>query len=197
MMEFLNFLSTHLHGKSLYAVVIVVGCAIIMPQAIKVWDSWKDLRSGKREIGMEKMKLELLKLRFEIEILKKKISDAADVEPKSFAAPVPAEPSIAAQEAALPKVPSARQWHWVVRLSSRGPSRASVALNLLYALAWTSLLLFGFFLAFALYFVVVPSPDMTSAESGSTLIIFLPGLLGSYLAMYRLRNQRRILAKGG
>ena len=87
--EFLTFLSTKLSGTSLYIVVAVVGCVVMVPQVVKVWDSWKDFRSGKGELAMKKMELEVLKLRYEVEIMKDKLNRTLDAEIKILATPAP------------------------------------------------------------------------------------------------------------
>jgi len=193
MVDFLTFLSSHLSGPALYIVVAVVGCALLVPQVVKVWDSWRDFRSGKGELAVKKMQLEVLKLRYEVEVMKDKLARPLDADTKPLASSLPIESSIAPSSAPLPAIHHTSQWAWVRQLASYNRSGAIVLLKVLRIFAWLALVAFGGFLAATLYYVVSPPPGLTTSSAASTLILFLPGTLASYLAVHRLKIQMRVL----
>jgi hypothetical protein len=191
--EFLTFLSDHLTGRAHFLVVAVIGCVLIVPPIVKIWDSWKDFRSGKGELTVKKMQLEVLKLRYEVEIMKDKLARPLDADSKSLPTPSSIESVIGPQSAPLPTIPHTKQWAWLRRLAAYNRSGAIALLKLLRILAWLALITFGGFLAATLYYIEAPPPGLTASGAASTLILFLPGTLACYLAVHRLKIQMRVL----
>lgn len=193
--ELFKFLSTNLSGASLYIVVAVIGCVVMVPQVVKVWDSWKDFRSGKGELAVKKMQLEVLKLRYEVELMKDKLNRPLDAEIRILATPAPIESHAAPQTGPAQAIGHPKQWVWLRKLASHNRFGANLLLMLLRVLAWIALVSFGGFLAATLYYIKSPPKDMTTAEAASTLIVFLPGTLACYLAVHRLKIQSRMLSR--
>ncbi len=157
------------------------------PRLLEFYRSWLDLRIGRRSLLIEKERLTLLKLRYEIEALKTQHTlPEIEVELGSAVTAMEAPTAAPAPEPATPDDSAGWGLGWMSR-----------ATWLLSGLLWSGQVISILFVGmFALSIVVVPAVFFTSAEMGagealwaSVVLILVYGLL-AYLS-YRLFKKAR------
>lgn len=133
-------------GIAVYAIVTLV---FLVPQIIRARKEWLETRQGTRHLHDEKLRLEIVKLRYEISRLKRGSPDGEGAESAQSGAVVPemsgaegpsqeinasegaAQQDVAAQPAE-PKPPdhtqTVKMWPWVERLARRHVVAARLAL---------------------------------------------------------------------
>src|SRR5438128_2028630 len=117
MSELLKWLSEN-SSRSVGLTIAAFSLAtIIAPHLLKVWEVWRDARSGKRAMESEKQRLEILKLRCEIQALTKEhqLAPAPDlirqVSPGDTLMPG-AEPRMEQLSPPWPAAPLPNLWWW-------------------------------------------------------------------------------------
>jgi hypothetical protein len=183
------------------AITVVIVAASLGPKLMELWDSWRDRRSGRREVEREMRRLKALKLHYEIEVLKQQLPGSGR-SPGSSAGPVSVleQSSVPTLAPAVAKPArahaSAKPWAWLGALHERRPGAAWWALAFLMVIGW-ALFAFVFFMAlFSLIFFISPDKDYSRSDATLTLVVFGIACLPCAFALYRLRAQKRAMTAG-
>ncbi len=191
------FLANALEPPWRYWLAGITLVLLVAPRLIELQSSWLDFRFGRRNLDFEMQRLELLKLKYEIEALRKE-HDLPDLEGVPSVVPVvPRAPGLSAAPATPPRGEPP---------STEAPAVTSPIARFFIAypavgkpLLWLLQIGFGFLTAmFAIMVVVVPV-SVTGGQDGTFskwfvfFVIILYGLLawGSFVAYNRTRRLRR------
>jgi uncharacterized membrane protein (DUF485 family) len=162
----------------------VVLCLVVIPYLFRLWDTWLDTRSGKRLLECEKARLENLKLRYEIESIRKQYS-LPEFQPSESDEIRMRNSQHIAKELVTRSIP-AGQWRWLQWMAKRQPFIAKTILVLLLALTWY------FLFSFALGAFMIPFMSLTE-KGGSIWMGFGIGI-GEAACAFGMFRLARVLA---
>jgi hypothetical protein len=175
-------LSAYLGGAMLFLVVV--------PYLFRIWEAMTDFRSERR-------KLEIMKLRYEIESLKKQCGDldalATGSAPKRTEG-ARVDGSRHSVESSFLSTGRIKQWRWLVWLSTHQPLLARLLLVVLTILHYAAAIFFGVAGIEGAIEIITSKQDRNS----ETVAIFLfCGMMFLYavILIWKLTRQRRLLTR--
>lgn len=183
------------------AVFLIV---IVIPHLIRLWDTWVERRSGWHTTQFERARLEMLKLRYEIEAIRKQhdlpmITDTV-VSPRSDASerrPVINDVKDTIESTLLDQsLPAPRRiWRWLAACRKVHPLLATVLINLIFG---SSAMTCGFFLLMAVtgFFIEEKNTEIHHVSFPIGLFLTMIVIAGGFAILARLSlHQKRLLRK--
>ncbi len=197
MEEFIKALVQRL-GPDVSAFLGVCALAVlIIPSMIKAWDSWKDTRSGRHASAAERARLELLKLRLEIEALKRQHHLELPV-PFAPAVIVPTVPGIQvettlAESSTLVSRPDKKRtvWRWLSAWDNRHHWLSIAALSILMALILPFAAMNALMVVVGLLTISGATTDIAFVALPAALEVLSLGILRALYRQYKLLNDAR------
>jgi hypothetical protein len=203
--DIVKYLFEHLPPGAAWTLAVASLLIVVAPSGVKLWDAWRDTRSGRRTLEEEKQRLELLKLRCEIEALVKQHQLSVGREISAAPAPVPGPAGAAAaapapllipSPAAAPPSPSLarpRRWAWVERMAPKHPAITRALLRMLTGVTGLLVLFFAILSIVYLVMAISPEPDFPRETALWALAVTLSPVAALSLLVTRIHRQARLL----
>ncbi len=162
------------------------------PKILEFWQGFAGARDGRKQLEIEKARLENLKLRIEIEALQKQQGTSLDV------AAIPTAQQMSDSHKPDPRPPVEKKiWGWLDRLARKWPALTGMAVNgLVLVCTWLGIFMILFYatIAASMWFSD-PKEDLGYFMLGGFIAYLLPSLLLLKIGS-SLKTQRRLLHNG-